>query len=112
MNTEENPDEQKGTPSPYQNADADVEITEVHYYSPAKRKGVYLGKTIRKITPDGKLSYTLVDPTDRILGPDVHDEGTARSIWGTIAEALEHRSQELGKLRKDDGKEQDKGKER
>lgn len=109
MKTGNTPDEP--TPSPYQNADADIEVTEVFYFSPAKGKGVFLGKTIRKITTDGKVSYTLLDPTERVLGPEVHDEQTVRSIWATIAEALEHRAEELGKLRKDDH-EKENGKER
>ncbi len=106
----ENPEEQKSTPSPYQDAGDDVEIAEVSYKSPTKGKMVFLGKTIRKITRDGKVTYTLLDPSGRIIGPPVSDEETSQQIWSAIAEMLERRAMELGKTRneKDDGKEEGK----
>lgn len=110
MKDDQTPNDKNGTPSPYQHADQDVEVTEVHYFSPSKGEGVFLGKTIRKISRDGKVSYTLIDPTDRIIGPDLPDEETVRQVWATIAGALEHRAKELGKIRKEDDK--DIGKER
>lgn len=106
MKDDQTPSEEKGTPSPYQHADQDVEITEVFYFSPSKERSIFLGKTIRKISRDGKVSYTLIDPTDRILGPDLPDEATVRQVWASIAGALEHRANEMDKLRKEDGKEQ------
>lgn len=97
-------------PSPYQDADSNVETTEVYYYSPSKGEGVFLGKTIKKTNSKGETSYTLIDTTDRVFGPDVSSEDKAQAVWSTIATALERRSEDLGKLRKKDDKE--KGKER
>lgn len=111
MKAEENPDNQEATPSPYQDADVDVEVTEIHYLSPAKGEGIFLGKTTRKITLDGKISYTLTDPQGRILGPDLPDEETVRQVWGVIAQAVEC-SEALKKLRTKDDKDQDKDIER
>lgn len=105
-----NADDSEKIPSPYQDAGEDVETTEVFYFSPAKGSGVFLGKTIRKIMPDGKVSYTLLDPTDRVIGPPLPDEETVRQVWGTIAQAMEHRNEEIAKHRRKD--EPDKGKER
>lgn len=103
---EENPEEQKVTPSPYQDAGDDVEITEVYYTSPTKGQMMKLGKTIRKISLDGTVSYTLLDPSDRIMGPPVPDEETSRQIWSAVAEMLEQRGRELQEKREKDGPDQ------
>ena len=108
---DENPDKQRGTPSPYQDAGDDVEITEVSYKSPTQGKMVVLGKTIRKITKDGKVSYTLLDPTGRIIGPPVLDEETSQKIWSAIAEMLERRAMDLGKSRQEKDEDKEQGKE-
>lgn len=111
MKPEENPDEQEATPSPYQDADVDVEVSEIYYISPSKGKSIYLGKTIRKITLDGKVSYTLINPHGGIMGPDLPNQESTREIWGAVAQTLE-RSAELEKLREKDDKGQDKDIER
>ncbi len=104
-------DDAQGTPSPYQDADTDVEIAEVSYMSSTNGHMVFLGKTIRKITRDGKVSYTLLDPSGRIIGPPVDDEQTSQEIWSAIAEMLERRAMELRKNRGRDDQGQSQSKD-
>ena len=112
MKTGNNSDDKNDIPSPYQYGYQKTEITEVYYFSPAKGKTVFLGKTIKKTDDKQEASYILIDPTDSIICPPVENEERVKEIWATIAEVLENRSEELDNLRKKYGEEQDKGKER